>query len=239
MTCIAIETSTEAFSVTVKHNNQCASFYDIAPRQHAHLLLPTLQQLMQDVYASMSDISLILYGCGPGAFTGVRIAVSAAQGLAFSLGCQTLGVSSLMNLAVQGFKKSSADIAFCAIDARMGEVYFAIYEKVTLNDGTWYCRLMNYEEVVPPKDIFCDDVPHGASCVAIGSGWHSYHEALSHRTGNHELEMIDAVYPDADTLIEIEAMNHLYPQIQETLPEKATPIYLRNSVAKKSRAQVK
>ena len=122
MNILAIETATEAFSVAVLAGDQLFSHHEIAPRRHAELLLPTVDRLLADAGITLSDLDAVAFGRGPGAFTGVRIAVSAAQGLAFGVDKPVVAVSTLAALAQEALDAGHAQV-LAAIDARMNEIY--------------------------------------------------------------------------------------------------------------------
>ncbi|MCO7222823.1 tRNA (adenosine(37)-N6)-threonylcarbamoyltransferase complex dimerization subunit type 1 TsaB [Pleionea sp. CnH1-48] len=232
MTRLALDTSTEAFSVAIEHNGEIHSHFEVAPRKHAELLLPTIQALLTQVDTTMQEVDLVVYGRGPGAFTGVRIAISAAQGLALGADCDTLGVSSLMNLAHQAFDKSDADVAACAIDARMGEVYFALYER----GGDGLPRLCGKEQVVAPDQAAVAELGE-RKVVGIGSGWSVYQDILTSRLGAEPTLILEQSFPDAAASLFLASFDELLQS--RHAPEQAVPVYLRDNVAKKSSKQVK
>ena len=83
MKILAIETSTEACSASLDIDDSCISRYKIAPRKHTELILPMIDSLLQEADIGVNSLDAIAFGCGPGAFTGVRIAVGVTQGLAY------------------------------------------------------------------------------------------------------------------------------------------------------------
>lgn len=127
MNILALETATEAFSVAVLSGDRLHDHHEVAPRRHAELLLPTVERLLAEADLTLSDLDAIAFGRGPGAFTGVRIAVSAAQGLAFGAGLPVVPVSTLSALA-QGALDAGHSRVFAAIDARMEEIYAGCFE---------------------------------------------------------------------------------------------------------------
>ena len=130
-TILAIDTATENCSVALHYQGQTYYQGQVAPQQHAALILSMVDQLLAEAKVEREQIEVIGYGAGPGSFTGVRIAVATAQALALGWDCQVFGVSDLKLLAYPLFKQAPEHhyILACS-DARMGEVYFALYQKV-------------------------------------------------------------------------------------------------------------
>src|SRR6201995_911287 len=118
-TLIAIETSTEKCSAALLHGGALIERSELAPRRHAELILPMIESLLNEAGVSRRQLDAIAVGRGPGAFTGVRLAISVAQGLALGLDLPVLPVSSLAALA-QDVPPGDASI-LATIDARMGE----------------------------------------------------------------------------------------------------------------------
>ena len=98
--------------------------FDIVPKQHTQLALPWAEQLLAEAGIKKSQLDAIAVGVGPGAFTGVRLAVALVQGIALALDKPVLPVSTLAALAMQG-ADLKCDRILAAIDARMGEIYCA------------------------------------------------------------------------------------------------------------------
>ena len=101
MKLLAFETSTEACSVAVWVDGQVRERFEIAPRRHTELVLPWAEALLAEAGISRSQIDAIAVGCGPGAFTGVRLAIGIAQGIALALDRPVVPVSSLAALAMR------------------------------------------------------------------------------------------------------------------------------------------
>ena len=123
MKLLAIETSTEACSVALYVDGEIAERHELAPRRHTQLVLPWADELLAHAGLAKSQLDAIAVGRGPGAFTGVRLAIALAQGLALALDRPVLPVSTLATLAMQG----QGPRILAAIDARMGEVYLGAF----------------------------------------------------------------------------------------------------------------
>lgn len=143
---LAIDTSTDACSVAIYRSGEYAERHVIAPRQHSQLLFAMLRELLQSGNLRNEGIGLIAYGCGPGSFTGLRIAASAVQGLAYSCDVPVVAISTLSVMAQTALRQGTTtvdDTVLCTLDARINEVYGAVYayedNLAVLKDGPWAC----------------------------------------------------------------------------------------------------
>ena len=147
-TLLAIDTSTENCSVALQVDNTVISREMESPREHSQRLLPFVQAVLEEADIKLSDVDGLIVGIGPGSFTGVRIGVSIAQGLAFGADLAVQCVSSLDAMALEGAQNKTTDWIISAIDARMGEVYWRAYK----NDGE---RLVTFApaQVAKPEHL--------------------------------------------------------------------------------------
>lgn len=99
----------------------------MVPKQHSKLLLNMVDELIKEAKINLTEVDAFTYGSGPGSFTGLRIAASIVQGLAFGTGKNVVCVSTLQALAQSAWRRFGYTNVFAAIDARMHEVYFAFY----------------------------------------------------------------------------------------------------------------
>ncbi len=135
MNLVAFDTSTEACSVAVQVGDEVRFDHRLVQREHAALLLPMLQGLLSEFALLPHQLDGVVFGRGPGSFTGVRIAAATAQGLALAADCGVHGVSSLQSMALacarirRGEGKSTA-MVMAAIDARMNQIYTNVYRSV-------------------------------------------------------------------------------------------------------------
>ncbi len=221
MKLLAIDTSTEACSAALSVNGELSSRYELAPRRHAELILPMIDDLLTDAEFSLTQLDGLGFGRGPGAFTGVRIATGVIQGLALSADLPVAPISSLAALA-QG-AKDKANTLFPAIDARMNEIYYATYEV----NSKGIVELCNEEYVAQPDNAI---ISNDAKYFGIGSGWITYQETLSHLFGKQLIAYEGDRYPSAvDTIILAEKA---FEQNQGVPAEQALPVYLRDKVTK-------
>jgi len=127
---LAIETSQASCAVAIRTSEGIQQLSCIAERKHASVLLPMVADLLDQHGVHPSELDSIAFGCGPGSFTGARIAASVAQGLAFGSDASVVPVSSLRALAhtaAMQFDLSKEAAVFVAVNAHMDEIYCACY----------------------------------------------------------------------------------------------------------------
>jgi tRNA threonylcarbamoyladenosine biosynthesis protein TsaB len=127
MKLLAFDTSTDTMSIAVQHNAQVFTHKGAGGAQASAALIPAIQALMVQAGLQFSQLDAIAFGRGPGSFTGLRTACSVAQGLAFAAGVKVLPVDTLHALAQEAHGLSRATQICAALDARMGEMYYAYY----------------------------------------------------------------------------------------------------------------
>jgi len=214
---LAIDASTEACSAALHFEGETAARYELAPKKHAELILPMVDQLLSEAQTKLADLDAIAFGRGPGSFTGVRIATGVAQGLAYSADLPLIPVSSLATLA-QAVNGKAGYIA-AVFDARMGEVYYGLYRSGAI------VELIGAESVIAPDRIIAGKI---TGCFGVGSGWAMYANTLKKIFAGH-LEGYDPdCYPNARDMLPL-AMEACRKGELKT-PEEAAPVYLRNNV---------
>ncbi len=184
MNLVAIETSAEACSAALWSDGDVFERFAIAPRAHSELILPMLGEVLADGGVARADLDGVVFGRGPGSFTGVRIATGVAQGLAYGLDLPVVPVSTLEILAQGVLRELGADRVLAAFDARMGEIYWA----TCVADANGLMRIEGEELVCAPDAV--PQAPDG-QWVGAGSGWEAYTDVLSQRQG----AQLSGVYP--------------------------------------------
>lgn len=127
---LAIDTATEACSVALWRDGQLEERYELAARQHSQRIFGMLRELLPDGKLTAQGIEAITWGCGPGSFTGLRIAASAVQGLAFTNDLPVAAVSTLACQAQTAYREEllgEGDCVLSTLDARIKEIYAAPY----------------------------------------------------------------------------------------------------------------
>lgn len=227
MNLLAIETATEACSVALIHGDEVIARSELAPRRHAERVLPMADELLAEAGLGRHALDVIAVGRGPGAFTGVRLAVSLAQGMALALDLPVVTVSSLAALALEapddGDDDGDDDGAILAvIDARMGEIYAASYRR----DGEGGLLALDGERVCTAESLL---LPEAGPWQVVGSGWATYEAVLRERLGAAPRFADGARYPQALHVAELAAREFKAGRAQA--PELALPVYLRDKVA--------
>lgn len=224
MNLLAIETATESCSVALLAGDRLITRSELAPRRHAELLLPMCEQVLAEAGLSRRALDAIAVGRGPGAFTGVRLAVSAAQGIALALDLPVVPVSSLAALALDMADEAGDDGAaiLAVIDARMGEIYAGAFRR----DGDGLVQPLGEERVGAPDALI---VPTAPSWNVIGSGWATHADAIAARLPAPPRRADGARYPQAVAIARL-AAPHLR-RGEGLAPERALPVYLRDKVA--------
>jgi tRNA threonylcarbamoyladenosine biosynthesis protein TsaB len=217
MKILAIETSSNACSVALLQDDVIISAHEILPLQQARTILPMINRLLQSQNVPLNQLDAIAFGCGPGSFTGVRIATSVAQGLGFALKKPLIPISSLASLAQTAYTMHGWKCLLIAVDARMGEVYWGQYQIGNDNVVT----LIGAEKVSKPHEILFPEEKYGGA----GNGW-----AVDDFP---RLEPYDAtLLPTAASVAVLAACQ--YKKQSWVTAFAAEPAYIRDQVATKS-----
>jgi tRNA threonylcarbamoyladenosine biosynthesis protein TsaB len=225
MKLLALDTATEACSAALWLNGEIVERFQLAPREHNRLILPMIDGLLTDAGLRLADLDALAFGRGPGSFTGVRIATGVIQGIAFASDLPVVPVSTLAAMALEAMAETGCELAMPSIDARMGEVYWAVYRRVT-EDAV--------EPVVAEAVVSPDEVESPAACngIGIGSGWGAYEERLRQRLPAYAVSAVLAPrFPRAGHIARLAV-----PMAKTGVAvaaENAQPVYLRDNVAKK------
>ncbi|MCF5870216.1 tRNA (adenosine(37)-N6)-threonylcarbamoyltransferase complex dimerization subunit type 1 TsaB [Aeromonas veronii] len=218
---LAVDTATEACSAALLVGDKLFSRWEEAPRDHTRKILPMVQAVLEDAGISLSDLDAIAFGRGPGSFTGVRIGISVAQGLAFGAGVPLIGISTLAAMAQGAYRLDGAQQVLTAIDARMNEVYFGRYELI---DGRM--QLVGDEVVSEPAALVDVRGKLAGPVTCVGTGFETYGETLSGLAD--ELAVSQVRFPAAEDMLLLARAAWL---VGEAVPvEQATPVYLRDKV---------
>lgn len=220
MKFLALDTADQRCSVALLADGRLLEREVVAERVHAEVLLPMVEQLLAEAGLRLKALDGLAFGRGPGAFTGLRVAASVAQGLAYGAGIPVVPVSNLAALAASAHRQHAAGRILAALDARMQEVYWGAFE-VRGEE----IKALAEESLSPPEAL---TVPAGGAWYGAGSGWAAYPEALKGRVS--PLDGVDArCHATAGDIARLG-----YKALQQggaVSPERAVPVYLRDNVA--------
>ena len=223
MNLLAIETATETCSVALSCNGEVLERYQHAPRLHAELLLPWVEQLLAEAGIGFGSVDAIAFSRGPGSFTSLRIGIGVVQGLAWASDRPVIPVSSLAATA-QVAVGEGVNFALVALDARMNEVFTGCFEA----NSKGIMVPVTAERVCSPEDV---QLPGHKEAHGIGIGFERYSAlgALSKQL----IGIRTGIWPKASSIIQL-AQEWLVNN--QPLPaEQAQPVYLRDNVAKKEK----
>ncbi len=221
MKLLAIDTTEDACSAALSIDGTTVERFELAPRRHSELILPMMDGLLADAGIPLGALDALAYARGPGSFTGLRIAASIVQGVAFGADLPVVPVSSLQALAQGCAVAHGVEAVLAALDARMGEVYWGAFRR---GDGG-ILRPAGDETVCAPADV---PLPEGGGWSAAGSGWQTYADVLGARCDLNG-EPFAGAQVHAAAVAQLAVV--LYAEGQSVGAEQALPVYLRDQVA--------
>ena len=216
MNILAIDTCTDIASVTLFKSGEFTSRVLSGVEKTSGHILKLCDEVFKESKTQLKEVDLISYSKGPGSFTGVRMCIGVVQGFSLSMQIPTMSFTTLELIGFRASQLTKSKKIAVALDARMGEVYWATYV-----DG-----LIDNMKICNPQEV--DDL--GTSFLGVGSGWKTYTEVLKKITNISKIDL--SIKPESSALIELslQAMNEGFEGTLD-LPQ---PIYLRNNVAEKS-----
>lgn len=225
MKILAFDTSTEWCSAALYVDGAVHGQAVLAGQKHSELLLPMVRGVLAEAGLALGQLDALAVGHGPGSFTGLRIACGVAQGLAFGAGLPVIAVVTLEAMAAQALRDTQAVGAVACIDARMSEVYAALYEKTD----------SGLHEVLAPGLYAPAQAPlpaAGQAYVGCGSGFGAYADILAERYAGTLAAIRADIHPHAEAIARLAVDKW---QRGDTLaPAAVEPLYIRNKVALKT-----
>jgi tRNA threonylcarbamoyladenosine biosynthesis protein TsaB len=231
MNILALDTCTESCSAALLYEGEVFECFEMTQRGHSELILGMMDNVLSQAGVDISVVDALAFGRGPGSFTGVRVGVGVAQGIAFARDIPVIPISSLAAVAQGAADELDVDHLAVAMDARMGEIYCASYQR---ENGL--VKRMDDERVCPPQDFSPAPVPDSSlEWVGVGTGWREYDAILRECFINQLARVSVDHYPRATSIVKLA---EFAAETGQLLPaEQAMPVYLRNNVAKKKGEQ--
>lgn len=215
MNLLAIETSTDKASVAVSVQGRILSQIQDGVRLHAQTLLPLIEGLLQQAGVSMSQMDGLVFGQGPGSFTGLRIACSVAKGLAYARDLPVYPVSTLQAVGFKALQSQPMDPnarVLVLLDARMHQLYWSCVHQDTMTPA----------RVSSAADIYLEET---GSLQVAGLGFEPYLPQLP-EVLRARIVSWDTVYPEAACMLQWVQRGG----VQAVTAEQALPIYVRDNV---------
>ncbi|MDN5862631.1 MAG: tRNA (adenosine(37)-N6)-threonylcarbamoyltransferase complex dimerization subunit type 1 TsaB [Salinisphaera sp.] len=222
MKILALDAATEACSAALYDDGSVDERFAIAPREHARLLLPMAQALLQRGGYGWRDLDALAFGRGPGAFTGLRIAAGLIQGLALGSQLPVLPVSNLAALAARSMRLHGAQRILVVNDARMNEVYFCSFDG---SDKQGAPIPLGPEQLVDPARL-CDQVGD-CQWLPAGNAWAACAAPLAPLAARLAAPL--ECHAHAEDIATLAAV--AFARGEAKSAEQALPVYLRNQIA--------
>ncbi len=232
MNLLSLDTSTEFLSLAIQAGDKLYTHHQHVGNASSELILPQIQALLDAANMQLKDLHGIAFGAGPGAFTGVRIACGVAQGLGFGANIPVVGVNTLLAVA----QASGADKVIVCLDARMGEIYHAAFEKIkTSEKDNHQWQEISETKVCKPEAApilvagESSKITYAKNWIGIGSGWAVYGEVLSKIYAENLENILTNVTPMATAILQL--AQPIFAAGEAKPASEAAPIYIRNRVA--------
>lgn len=216
MNLLAIDTSTDCASVALNTHGELRSKEQGAQRSHARLILPMIESLLAEAGLSLAQLDAIVYGQGPGSFTGLRIACSVAKGLAYSQDLPLYPVSSLRAIANETFYRSELapnTSVLAVLDARMNQLYWGCFQQQAISVAEEVSAAMDIRPAVENP------------IVLAGVGYESYLQQLVPEL-QAKISSHLTIYPKAEAMIRLALTGAIKP----VSAAEALPVYIRNQI---------
>ncbi len=227
MKLLALDTSSLACSVALQLGKRVVCRHEEQAREHTRLLVPMINEVLEEGDITPADLDAVVLGNGPGSFIGMRIAASVAQGLAHGAGIRIVPVSSMLAVAAQVMDKEGAGAVAVCQDAHMDEVYLGLYAA-----GSRGVPALLGAERLHGQSVMSELELEPGRFTAAGFGWQRYPLLLE--TNRALLAAVSSVsHPSARYLLA--AGCALVEAGAAIDPQEVVPAYLRQTVAQPAR----
>ncbi|TCP93456.1 tRNA threonylcarbamoyladenosine biosynthesis protein TsaB [Cricetibacter osteomyelitidis] len=222
-TLLALDTSTEACSVALWHKGERTHLDELAQRTHTQRILPMIDEILAQSGVSLKQVDALVFGRGPGSFTGVRVGAGIAQGLALGADLPVIPVSNLTVMAQNAYETLGSTQVLSAIDARMNEVYFSQLSAVPNHESIQWQNVL-VEQVANPQKVLEQLECLVGEWTLVGTGWSAYSQFAEAQIGTPS----EIILPSAQYMLPIAFP--MWEQKQMISAVEIEPTYLRNEV---------
>jgi len=225
---LALDTSSEGCSAALLVDGEITERFELAPRGHTRLLMPMVRELLAEKALMPADLEVLAFACGPGSFTGLRIATGVVQGLAWGLNIPVVPVSSLAAVAlgaIDRMKLSENDRVAVAFDARMSEVYWGCFAYQNSQPV-----LLGNERVCAPSAVTLADSAESDKPVrwfGAGQGW-ALQSDMPKGVSERMVSVDDSIVPRASWVARLAVTG--FEQGKAVPAEQAQPVYIRDEI---------
>jgi tRNA threonylcarbamoyladenosine biosynthesis protein TsaB len=228
---LALDTATENCSVALWTDGTLVQNEVEVDRGHAALILTMVDDLLSQAALQLSSLDAIAFGRGPGSFTGVRLAASVTQGLAFGANLPVVPVSDLQAVAQRTLTcapdgSSAAHRVLVCNDARMNEVYWGCFQQSA--DGLMLP--VGPEKVSKPMDVCLPDAWRETTVIGAGRGFAAYSDALRNNLATALSRIDQTLLPRAAEIARLAVAEVAAGRTISA--QQAVPVYLRDDVAR-------
>ena len=219
-TILALDTATEACSAALLHQDHITFEDELSPRTHTQRILPMVDGLLKNANLSIKEVDYLAFGRGPGSFTGVRVGVGVAQGLALGAELKVVPISNLTTMAEQAYQELGATEVIALIDARMNEVYFS---QLVRTENGWIEKVK--EQVCSPERVLVQFQLDTDKITVVGTGWAAYPQFSEQ---NLPLAISEITLPSAKYMLALAEQEIAKGNVKSV--DEIEPVYLRNEV---------
>lgn len=219
-TILALDTATEACSAALLHQDHITFEDELSPRTHTQRILPMVDGLLKNANLSIKEVDYLAFGRGPGSFTGVRVGVGVAQGLALGAELKVVPISNLTTMAEQAYQELGATEVIALIDARMNEVYFS---QLVRTENGWIEKVK--ERVCSPEGALVQFQLDTDKITVVGTGWAAYPQFAEQ---NLPLAISEITLPSAKYMLALAEQEIAKGNVKSV--DEIEPVYLRNEV---------
>jgi len=220
---LGIETATHECSVALYTQNKIVERSIYAPQQHNKLILPMIDELLAEAQLSSEQIHGIAFGQGPGSFTGIRLAMSIAQTIAFGVNGFLIPISTLQALAQQAWRVHRATHVLAALDARLNQIYWGYYAVNTVSSLMEVCKRETLSRPEKMQRFFMNALSQQSEDRGIGNGWNKQQDHVI------SAQWIAGCFPKAYDVVTL-ALHEYEKGNTLSLNTAHEPLYLHNPV---------